>query len=356
MILYIYCVRDLKYLAAYTIPLACVISFMSNGVLTYSAVLYAFVVIPLMELIVGEDGANLTDEDIKNRGVNKLFDLMLYVNVPIVYAMVFWGIYVVTNNSYTVFETVGITLSGGVVLATNAINVAHELGHRSSVFEKTLSKILLLPCLYMHFFIEHNFGHHTNVGTPKDGASARYKQSVYAFWISSVTKQYIDAWKKQNALLKRSKSVFYSIKNDMLWYLLIQSAYLSIVWYFFGYGALIFCVSIGIISFLFLETINYIEHYGLRRVKTESGRYERVQTCHSWNSNHSIGRIVLYELTRHSDHHYKSSKKYQILDCYDESPQLPYGYPTSILLSLVPPLWFKIMNKRVPERMKKINY
>ena len=140
----------------------------------------------------------------------------------------------------------------------------------------------------------------------------------------------------------------------MLWYLVVQSLYLFGVWFVFGSAALIFCICIGIISFLFLETINYIEHYGLRRVKTESGRYERVQTCHSWNSNHSIGRIVLYELTRHSDHHYKSSKKYQILDCYDESPQLPYGYPTSILLSLVPPLWFNIMNKRVPERMKKI--
>ena len=112
---------------------------------------------------------------------------------------------------------------------------------------------------------------------------------------------------------KRSNSAFYSIKNDMLWYLVIQSLPFG-VWFIFGSAGLIFCICIGIISFLFLETINYIEHYGLRRIKTESGRYERVQTCHSWNSNHSIGRIVLYELTRHSDHHYKSSKKYQILD------------------------------------------
>ena len=103
--------KDLKYLAAYTIPLACAISFMSNGVLTYSAVLYAFVVIPLLELIVGEDNVNLNEEDVKRRGVNKLFDLMLYLNVPIVFATVFWGIYIITNNSYTVFEIVGITLS-----------------------------------------------------------------------------------------------------------------------------------------------------------------------------------------------------------------------------------------------------
>ena len=83
--------KDLKYLAAYTIPLACVISFMSNGVLTYSAVIYAFIVIPIMELIVGEDNKNLSEEDIKSRGVNKVFDIMLYMNVPIVYSMIFGG-------------------------------------------------------------------------------------------------------------------------------------------------------------------------------------------------------------------------------------------------------------------------
>ena len=99
------------------------------------------------------------------------------------------------------------------------------------------------------------------------------------------------------------------------------------------------------------QTVNYIEHYGLLRLPTKSGRYERVKEMHSWNSNHVIGRIVLYELTRHSDHHFKSSKKYQVLDCHDESPQMPYGYPTSMVLAMIPPLWFGIMNKRVPQEM-----
>ena len=106
-----------------------------------------------------------------------------------------------------------------------------------------------------------------------------------------------------------------------------------------------------ITGFLLLETVNYIEHYGLLRKKKESGRYERVMEIHSWNSNHVIGRIMLYELTRHSDHHYKTSKKYQVLACHDDSPQMPYGYPTSMVLSLIPPLWFKIMNKRIPKQM-----
>ncbi len=114
-------------------------------------------------------------------------------------------------------------------------------------------------------------------------------------------------------------------------------------------GSLAVALMVGVISFLFLETINYIEHYGLQRKKLPSGRYERVQPHHSWNSNHIIGRIVLYELTRHSDHHFKASKKYQVLDNIEDSPQLPLGYPSSILVSFFPPLWFKLMNPRVPK-------
>jgi alkane 1-monooxygenase len=114
---------------------------------------------------------------------------------------------------------------------------------------------------------------------------------------------------------------------------------------------LLLAAVIALVGILLLETINYIEHYGLRRAKTKSGRYERVSEIHSWNSNHVLGRVILYELTRHSDHHYKASKKYQVLEYHEVSPQLPFGYPTSMVLAMVPPLWFSIMNKRVPKEM-----
>jgi alkane 1-monooxygenase len=106
---------------------------------------------------------------------------------------------------------------------------------------------------------------------------------------------------------------------------------------------------IALISVLLLESINYIEHYGLMRNKNADGKYERVELHHSWNSDHQMGRIMLYELTRHSDHHYKASKKYQTLKHYDASPQLPYGYPASILIALIPPLWYKVMNPKLAE-------
>ncbi|MBT8271158.1 MAG: alkane 1-monooxygenase, partial [Bacteroidia bacterium] len=187
--------------------------------------------------------------------------------------------------------------------------------------------------------------------TPEDPATARYNQSVYSFWFTSTIRQYINAWRIQKRLLSKKDQFFLSFGNDMLWYVVIQAIYLFIIFSIFGLNGLLFAIAMAIVGFLLLETVNYIEHYGLLRQKRESGRYERVMACHSWNSNHVIGRIVLYELTRHSDHHYKSSKKYQALACHESSPQMPFGYPTSMVLSLIPPLWFRIMNKRVPAEM-----
>ena len=344
--------KDLKYLFAYTVPLSAYISFGSFGFGTYSTVVYVFIILPLLDILTGQDSNNFSKDEALNKKNKWIFDLMLYLNIPIVFGLLFLAFSKIQTNAYTTFEFIGIGLSSGILLATNAINVAHELGHRTSYFERFMSKFLYMPCLYMHFYIEHNYGHHLHVATAEDGATAKYNQTVYSFWITSVSKQYVDAWKRQIHLLETQNTPFFSIKNDMLWYHLIQPLYLFVVYYFSSFEVMLFALSIGVIAFLFLESINYIEHYGLKRFKTLSGRYERVQPHHSWNSNFNIGRIVLYELTRHSDHHYKASKKYQILNSYEESPTLPMGYPASLLLSFIPPLWFKIMNPLVPDKMK----
>jgi len=345
-------VRDLKYLFAYTVPISAFISFESMGFGTYTSVIYTFVALPFLDLITGSQSKNLSKDEVNNKKSKWIFDVMLYLNLPIVFGLLWLVFSKVQTQEYAAYELIGLGLSAGILLATNAINVAHELGHRAPYFERFMSKCLYMPCLYMHFYIEHNFGHHMNVATPNDGATAKYNQTVFSFWITSVTKQYMDAWKRQMTLLRSGNCSFISLKNDMFWYHLIQPFYLFGVFYFFSTDVMLFAIAIGVVSFLFLESINYIEHYGLRRFKTPSGRYERVQPHHSWNSNFNIGRIVLYELTRHSDHHYKSSKKYQLLNSYEQSPTLPLGYPASILLSLIPPLWFKIMNPLVPKEMK----
>ena len=337
---------DLKYLMSYTIAIVTIVGILLGGGYTYMTVIYAFVFIPALEMLLKESNEEMSDEVKKNRSMDIFFDILLYLNIPLVFSIFFLSLNLLLYSSSS-FEIVGIIASTSIMMATNGINVAHELLHRKSFFSRTCSKLLLMPSQYMHFYIEHNFGHHVNVGTDEDPATAKYKQSLYSFWITSVIGQYIGAWKLQLKLLKISKYKFFSIKNDMMFYVIFQLMFIYLIYFNYGITVTIYSLIISVISFLFLETINYIEHYGLSRKKDKNGRYERVKTIHSWNSNHVVGRLVLYELTRHSDHHFISSKKYQVLESIDESPQLPYGYPTSILLSMVPPLWFKIMNPRV---------
>lgn len=343
--------KDLKYLAAFSTPLVAFIALYLGGYYTYLTPIYAFGMIPIMELIFSQNTENLSQKEVEEKSANRVFDWLLYANIPIVFGLLIATIISISKGTYQTYELVGLIFSTGIVLGSNGINVAHELGHRQTQYEQIMAKLLLLPSLYMHFFVEHNFGHHLHAATKEDPATAKYNQALYSFWFTSTIRQYINAWKIQKNLRERGNFSFFSLKNNMFWFTVLQLTYLVTIVYFFGTLGFIFVLASAVVSFLLLETINYIEHYGLQRKKLASGRYERVREIHSWNSNHVIGRIVLYELTRHSDHHYKASKKYQLLDCHEESPQMPYGYPTSMVLALLPPLWFKVMNKRIPSEM-----
>ena len=342
----------MKYLLAYSIPFVGVLGIYYGGIWSYAALLFAFVVLPIAELLLPINEKNHTEIEGGEKLKNVLFDILLYLNLPIVIVSIVFTLYKITHADLSLFEIIGTTISLGIILGANGINVAHELGHRPNLMERILGKLLLIPSHYTHFFIEHNHGHHLHVSTPEDPSTAKYNQNLYAFWYQTITGTYTKAWKIQKNLNQMENRSWFAIKSDMFWFTIIQISYLLLIYYFFGNVGFIVALLAGIVGFLLLETINYIEHYGLKRIQLSSGRYERVSEKHSWNSNHVLGRIMLYELTRHSDHHYKSQKKYQILEYHDVSPQMPYGYPTSIVLSFFPPLWFAVMNKRIPLEMK----
>ena len=302
--------KDLKYLFAYTVPLAAFISFTSTGVGTYAAVIYAFVVLPILDMVLGKNETNLGDAERNNKAINTLFDWMLYFNLPIVFGLMYYVLFQVTTQSYTTSEWIGLSLSAGILLATNGINVAHELGHRQSFIERTMSKVLYSLFVYA-FLYRAQFWTSYESGNPDDGATAKYNQSLYAFWIRSVSKQYIDAWKKQMELLsaKNRSFLFY---NDMLWYHLIQPLYLLFVLILFSQTALLFAILRSHFVFVFGMYQLYRTLWSAS-IQDPSGDGKRTNLPFV-NSNYNIGRIVLYELTRHSDHHFKSAKKYQLLE------------------------------------------
>ncbi len=346
--------KDAKYLIAYLLPFVGFLGLYYGGIWSLGSVYLGFLIIPLLELVLPKSSENLSPATAELKSKAYFFDFLLYLNIPILYGLIWYFFQILHQGGLSTFEQIGMTLNMGLVLGTIGINVAHELGHRNNYFAQLASQSLLLPNLYLHFNIEHNLGHHKNVATDKDPASSRQGESIYAFWWRSVLGSYRSAWTIESKRLKRKKQNFWSLKNQMLRFQITQIAYLAIITWFFGLSILGFALLIALGGFTLLECVNYIEHYGLRRKKMPSGRYETVSPHHSWNSNHELGRIMLYELTRHSDHHFKATRKYQVLRHMEESPQLPYGYPGSIVLALCPPIWFRLMDQEVEKW--KINY
>ena len=291
--------------------------------------------------------SNFEEVEEEDRLKSRFFDVLLWLNVPLLYFILGYYFYTISTEALLWYELLGMTVSVGIICGSMGINVAHELGHRNTWYERMMSKTLLLSSFYMHFIIEHNLGHHKHVATDEDPASSRLGETLYAFLIRSVRDSYRSAWEIEHARLERVGLKKFSRQNEMIRFQIIQVLYFLTIGFVFSWKAALFGVIVGVIGFILLETINYVEHYGLRRKKLPSGRYEKVQPHHSWNSNHSVGRILLYELTRHSDHHFKANRKYQVLRHFDESPQMPYGYPAAMMMAWLPPLWFRVMDKEV---------
>jgi len=345
-------INALKYTSVLTLPLTVYVSFTQYGWLTYLPLIYVFGFVPLVELLFKPDNSNMDAASETLAKKDNIYDFLLYLIVPVQFFFLYLFFNAIQIPELLPYEKTGRILAMGLMCGTFGINVAHELGHRNKVYEQLLAKTLLLTSMYMHFFIEHNRGHHKHVSTPNDPATSRYGQMLYTFWFQSIIGSYISAWSLENNRLKRKGKYWWHPSNEMLQFMLIQIGFCVLINYVFGFAVLLSFLWAAFMGILLLETVNYIEHYGLSRKKTNADRFERVLPAHSWNSDHIIGRLLLFELSRHSDHHFNASRKYQILRHHQKSPQMPTGYPGMMLLSLMPPLWFFVMHKRIKKLQK----
>jgi len=340
-------IKSFKYLTPFVLYILTLSAFNGNGLICWLPLLYTFFLIPFIELFIKSDPSNLDEVEEALAKKNKSYDIILYAAVIMQYYSLWVFFNCLKQDDLSTVDTAGRVMSMGLLCGTFGINVAHELGHRVNKMEQTFAKLLLLTSLYMHFFIEHNKGHHKHVATPHDPSTAKYNQSVYAFWPQTLIGTYLSAWKIANEEMEKKGKPWWSLQNEMLLFQLIQITFVLVILYFFSVKIAILFMVAALIGGLLLESVNYIEHYGLSRSQTSEQQFERVQPHHSWNSNHIIGRLMLFELSRHSDHHYLASRKYQILRSFENAPQMPTGYPGMILLSLFPPLWFKIMHQQI---------
>jgi alkane 1-monooxygenase len=316
------------------------------GVFWFYGPVLVFAIFPLLDLAAGLDARNPPDSIIKALEADRYYRWCTYLYIPIQYAGLVFACWMWSSGELSFVESVGLALTVAMVSGI-AINTAHELGHKRASIERWLSKVALAQSGYGHFFIEHNRGHHVRVATPEDPASSRLGESFYRFWPRTVSGSLRSAWELERVRLRRLESPMLTPRNDILsaWGMSVVLAGALVAT--FGPVVLPYLAIQAVLGFSLLEVVNYLEHYGLLRQRREDGRYERTRAEHSWNSNNTASNVLLYHLQRHSDHHANPVRRYQALRHVEEAPQLPTGYAGMILLAAIPPLWRRVMDRRV---------
>jgi alkane 1-monooxygenase len=314
-----------------------------------------YVLLPLLDWRYGADGQNAPDEAMERLENDKYYRYCTYAFIPFQYLSLVVGAYLFTASDLSWlgfdgglgwFGKIGLAFSVGA-LGGVGINTAHEMGHKKESLERWLAKITLAQTFYGHFYIEHNRGHHVRVATPEDPASSRFGQTFWEFLPRTVWGSLKSSWELEAQRLRRQDKSPWHWQNDVLNSWAMSVVLFGAIIAVFGPAVIPFLLIQAVYGFSLLESVNYMEHYGLLRQKTESGRYERCAPKHSWNSDHLVTNLFLYHLQRHSDHHANPTRRYQTLRSMEGAPNLPTGYASLIGVTYVPALWRKLMDHRV---------
>ena len=342
--------KPMGYLVVFFVPVSVILGAVLGGAWNFLTPVLVFGLVPVLDLAFGSNTKNPTPEE-----EAELLAAPIYKNIVLACGatqilMVAGGAWAFTHGDWTFLERVGFIFSMGSSSGIIGINVAHELTHRiheKDGIEHRLGKAMLATVLYMHWAIEHVMGHHKNVATFDDPATARFGENFWKFLPRTVSGGFRDAWNMEAARLARKGLPAYGFENRVIRYLLIELAVLVFTGAVFGAAGLAYFVLQAAVAIWLLEVVNYIEHYGMKRKTLPDGSFETVKPIHSWNSSNWFTNYFLFNLERHSDHHFKPNRRYQILRHYEESPQLPTGYAGMILLAVIPPVWRKYMDGRV---------
>jgi len=317
---------------------------------------WALLLVPAYALLLSSTldaltGLNLQDADTETPEAEllwyRLITLIWFpVQLTVIFGLIWWA---TRTDGLATWEKIALFYGVGVISGGIGINYAHELMHQKNRVERWLGDLLLASVLYSHFRSEHLLVHHIHVGTPRDPVTARYNEGFHRFFPRVLRQSLLSSWKAEKAMLARKGRAPSHLSNPFWRYAALQGGMLALAGLLGGWAGLGLFVFQAAVAVWYLELTNYVEHYGLTREYLGDGKYEHVKPRHSWNAAHRVTNWLLINLQRHSDHHYKPSRRFPLLQTYstDEAPQLPYGYPAMTALAMVPPLWRRRMNPRV---------
>lgn len=317
-----------------------------NPLATLIPALYLYAITPLIDYFMGVDTHNPPEEVVNTMSADAYYRLIVHLFIPVSIGVFLTYIWFVGTQALPAWSIIALIIgiggaSGGVMTMT------HELGHKNNKWDRLSAKIGNMIIGYGHFNIEHNRGHHTWVATPEDPASSRMGETIYSFAVREISGTVKRGLMHERKRLKAQGRGFWSVHNEVLQVYAVALLTFVVASAVFGPQILWFLIPHHMLGWYALTQANYVEHYGLLRQKKPNGRYERTQPHHSWNTNHTFSNMMLFHLQRHSDHHAHPQRPYQVLRDFEDVPSLPTGYGGCFAVAAFPPLWFKMMDKRV---------
>jgi len=307
-----------------------------------------YLVVPIADWLIGEDLTNPPESQVPALEADGYYRSVLYAALPVLWGTVLFNlVFLATHNLPWAAWLATVVVTGSVL--GFGLNLSHELGHKQDWLGRKLSLFNSALGGYGHFSIEHNRGHHRHVSTPEDPASSRLGESIYRFVLREMPGAFRRGWALETDRLQRRGMRAWHPDNEIL-----QAGALTLLLYggliaLYGWPMAAMLPLVAFWGAFQLTSANYIEHYGLQRRRLADGRYERCAPHHSWNSNHLVSNLVVFQLQRHSDHHAHPGRGYQSLRDFPDLPRLPSGYFGMFLLAYLPPLWFRVMDPRVAE-------
>ena len=237
------------------------------------------------------------------------------------------------------------------MVAQSVFIIGHEMVHRLSAWERRFGELLLSSVSYPHYATEHIYIHHALVGTPWDVGSAPKGQSFWNYFPREVASNLTESWRVQRRRLARRHLPVWHYSNPFWRYFLECALWYGLIWWMGGAWAVAVYVVLCLGVVFSMKISNYLQHYGLRRIRLPSGKFERVQPWHAWSADRKLDNWLFFNMQRHADHHAAAGRRYPLMQHHgaDMSPQLPGSYGKMFALVLFPRRWFATMDPLVDE-------
>ena len=299
-------------------------------------------VVPSLDSLTGQDQAPA--ETVLSRSQQGLIEaapaLFVVGNAAVI------GVTAHILSTFSMAEKLFAILSVGMI-GSIGITAAHELVHKPHDLSKIFGRLGLASVIYLHFEIHHIRGHHVRVGTQDDQSTAWFGESLYHFFARTVPGCVKLSWELESERLARKGASAITYRNQMFQFVLLQTVYVATIWLLGGWYGFAFFIIQACIAVFMLESVAYIEHYGLLRAKSADGKYEPMSPSNSWDCYGRFSNYLVFQLQRHADHHSYPTRAFSNLQTAADAPKLPVGYPLLIGIAMVPPLWRKIMDPHV---------